>query len=275
MAPNTAASTLAAPTLGATRIAKWRPLDGPDLSGSSRLTAGGDTHAGMPDSWTVAEPSLPALTCTYSFGPGLANALAFVVDGGVVVVSPPSRPTEGTFAELEKHGPVRALIAPNSFHHLGLPAWKARYPDAPIFAPAQSIARIEKQSKLSGLRPVAEAAKLVGDRVELLDMPHYRTGEILIRWRVDGGWAWYVTDVAMNITSPLKGLFGLVFRLTKSTPGFRRNAVGGTFMVKDKRALYAWIAEQAEKTPPRLLVMCHGAPVRPTDPPAEIRAALA
>lgn len=226
-------------------------------------------------SWTVVEPKLPALTYTYSFGPGIANALALVVDGGVIVVSPPATPTEACFVELEKHGPVRGLIAPNAFHHRGLQAWKARYPDAPIFAPAQSVARVEKQAKLSGVRPIAEAAKLVGDRVELVDMPHYKMGELLIRWRTDGGWAWYMTDVAMNITAPLPGLFGMIFRWTKSTPGFRRNAIGGTFMVKDKPALYAWIVAQAEKTPPSLVVMCHGAPVRPTDPVAEIRAALA
>ena len=225
--------------------------------------------------WTVVEPSLPALTLTYSFGPGIANALALTVEGGVVLVSPPTNPTDAVFAEIEKRGPVRALIAPNGFHHLGLNAWKERAPNAPIFAPAQSIARIEKKSKLTGIRPLADAADIVGKRIELIDMPHYKTGEVLVRWPIDGGWAWYVTDVVMNITKPLKGLFGMIFRTTRSTPGLRRNAIAGAFMLKDKRALYAWLAEQADKTPPKLLVMCHGEHVRPADPAREVRAALA
>jgi len=79
----------------------------------------------------------------------------------------------------------------------------------------------------------------------------------------------------MNLTQRIPGLFGAVFRFTKSTPGFRRNAIAGFFMVADKRALYGWLAEQAEKTPPRLVVMCHGEHVRPTDPVTEIKAALA
>ena len=66
-------------------------------------------------SWTVVEPTLPALTYTYSFGPGIANALALVVEGGVVVVSPPYQPTDALFADLEKHGPVRAIVTPNAF----------------------------------------------------------------------------------------------------------------------------------------------------------------
>jgi len=224
--------------------------------------------------WTVVEPSLPALLCTYSFGPGIANALAPAVDGGVVVVSPPANPAESTFTELEKHGAVKAIIAPNAFHTMGLAPWKARYPDVPVFAPAQSIKRVEKRSKVSGIRPVAEAKEILGDRVELVDMPHYKTGEILVRWRVEGGWAWYLTDVIMNMDKAPKGVFGAVFRWTRSAPGLRRNAVAGMFMVKDKRALYAWLVEQAEKTPPRLIVACHGDTATPSDPAAEIRAAV-
>jgi hypothetical protein len=224
--------------------------------------------------WNVADPSLPALTYAYVLGPIHANTLAVPFDGGFAVVSPPAEPSEEAFTGLEKHGPVRAIVAPNAFHTVGIAPWKARYPDVPVFAPAQSIARVQKQSKVGGIQPVAEMAKGLGDRVEMLDMPHYKTGEVLVRWRTEGGWGWYLTDVIMNLPVAPKGLFGAVFRWTKSGPGFRRNAIAGTFMVKDKRALYAWIVEQAEKTPPTLVINCHGAPVRPSDPAGEIRAAL-
>src|SRR5262249_28372982 len=99
--------------------------------------------------------------------------------------------------------------------------------------------------------------------------------EVLVRWRVDGGWAWYLTDVAMNIKQRIPGLFGMVMRFTKSGPGFRRNGIASMFMIKDKRALYAWIGEQAEKTPPKVGLMGHGDHVHPADPVAEVRAALA
>jgi len=226
-------------------------------------------------SWTVVEPKLPALTFTYSFGSGIANALAFAVPDGLVVVSPPAKPADRVFTELESRGPIRALVAPNAFHHMGLAAWKKRYPDAHVFAPAQSIARIQKQSRHTGIRPLADAAGLLGDRVELIDMPHYKTGEVLVRWSIDGGSAWYLTDVMMNITKPIKGLFGMVFRWTRSTPGFRRNAINTTFMVKDRRALYAWLMDEAQKRPPKLIVMCHGDHLTPADPVGAVRAALA
>jgi hypothetical protein len=225
--------------------------------------------------WTLVEPSLPAFTYTYKFGPGIANALAVPVKGGFAVVSPPCNAPDTMFTELEKHGPVRALVAPNAFHSLGLAPWKARYPDAPIFAPAQSIARLQKQTKLTGIRPLAEMQPMLGEGLEMVDMPHYKTGEVLVRWRVEGGYAWYVTDVIFNMPTLPPGPFGLVMRWTKSAPGLRRNALAGFFMVKDKRALYGWLAAEAVKTPPVLVVACHGETARPADPAAAIEAAVA
>lgn len=225
--------------------------------------------------WTVVEPSLPALTHSYNFGPGIANALALTVEGGTVLVSPPCNVAEAVFAELEARGPIRALVAPNAYHSMGLVPWKARHPDVPIFAPVQSIARLEKTTKLSGIRPIAEATGLLGDQVELVDMPHYKTGEALVRWRASGGWAWFLTDVAFAAPELPKGPFGWVMKWTNSGPGFRRNAIASWFMIKDKQALYGWIQEQAEKTPPSLVVPCHGELVKLSDPVAGIRAAFA
>jgi hypothetical protein len=229
----------------------------------------------MASTWTVVEPSLPALTHTYSFGPGIATSLALVVEGGVVLISPPCNVADAVYTDLAQHGPLRALVAPNAFHSMGLAPWRERNPDAPVFAPAQSIARLEKNTKITGIKPVAEASGLIGDRFEMVDMPHYKTGEMLVRWKIDGGYAWYVTDVMFNMPELPKGPFGWVMNWTRSGPGLRRNAIASMFMVKDKRALYGWIAEQADKTPPALIVPCHGDLLRPPDPAAAIQAALA
>lgn len=228
----------------------------------------------MPSNWTVVEPSLAALTFAYSFGPGIADALALCTPDGVIVVTPPCNAPENTFAELEKYGPIKALVAPNAYHNMGLKEWSARFPKAPIFAPAQSIERTVKKSKLKNIEKVADAKSLLGDKIELIDMPHYKTGEVLIRWKTDTGYAWFLTDVAMNFEKAPSGPFGLVARWTKSAPGFRRNAIAGFFMVKDKAPLYSWIQEQAELTPPSLIVMCHGSNVAIENASAQVSAAF-
>jgi hypothetical protein len=145
---------------------------------------------------------------------------------------------------------------------MGLGEWKARFPDAAVFAPAQSVARVEKHSKLSGIRPLAEAKAITGEHVELVDMPHYKTGEVLVRIRTTRGPVWYVTDIIMNLRElPPNPVVNLLFRLSKSAPGLRFNNIAPLFMVADKAALRRWFTDEFRKAPPAWLIATHGDPV--------------
>ena len=59
-----------------------------------------------------------------------------------------------------------------------------------MFAPAQSVARVERRIKLSGIRTLADAAAITGPDLELFDMPYYRTGEVLVRVKTARGVVW-------------------------------------------------------------------------------------
>jgi hypothetical protein len=209
--------------------------------------------------WKIFDPHTPILVHEYSFGPGTANALAVGGKDGLIVVSPPCRVGPGVLDDLAQYGKVSALVASNAFHHMGLSQWKARFPDAEIFAPAQSIARVKKQSKLSGIRPLGEATSVTGSRVELVDMPHYKTGEVLVRIETDRGLAWYVTDCIMNLPElPPQPLVRALFRLSGSAPGLKLNNIAPLFMVKNKKAHRRWLASEFRKAPPQWLIATHG-----------------
>lgn len=55
-------------------------------------------------------------------------------DGGLLVHSP--APTEAAIAQLRALGAVRWLVSPNAFHHLGMPAAAAAFPEAQVLSPA-------------------------------------------------------------------------------------------------------------------------------------------
>lgn len=54
-------------------------------------------------------------------------------DGGLFIWSPIAL-SPALRSEIEALGPVRALVAPNSLHHLFLPEWQAAFPDARTYA---------------------------------------------------------------------------------------------------------------------------------------------
>lgn len=230
----------------------------------------------MRNKWRVIDADLPILTFRYSFGPGLAESLAIGVPGGLAVVSPPCGVAPSVIDELHTFGNVRALVAPNAFHHLGIPLWKEHFPDVPVFAPAQSVARVMKYSRQE-VKPISESSDLLrGGNVEMIDMPHYRTGEVLVRADTARGHAWYVTDCVMNWPGmPKNLLIRAAFGLTRSAPGLRFNNVSALFMMKDRRAVRRWLVEQIDAKPPHLLVPCHGDVVEMSAPGAMLRGALA
>jgi hypothetical protein len=208
--------------------------------------------------WTVFDADVPVLIHGYSFGPSRVNALAVGCDGGLLVLSPPYKAHRQAFDELQQYGEVQGLVASNAFHHMGIPEWKQRFAGAMVFAPVQSIARVQRKTRIAGIRPVSDANTLLRGRAELTDMPYYRTGETLARLRTSRGLAWYLTDIVANVNDPpANPLFRLLFNVFYG-PGLHYNRIALLFMVRDKPALQRWLAEEYRKDDPRWLLVAHG-----------------
>ena len=61
-------------------------------------------------------------------------AVVRLADEGVWAWSPIAL-TEELAKDIDAIGPVRCIVSPNKLHHLFLPAWSRRWPDARLFAP--------------------------------------------------------------------------------------------------------------------------------------------
>lgn len=209
--------------------------------------------------WTVFDERARLLTCTYEFGSNPVRSVAVGTDDGLAVVSPPYRAAPELLDDIARRGAVCALVASNAFHHMGLPQWKARFPEARIYAPAQAIARIERQHRLADVRPLSQAPPSGANGLQWIDLPYYRTGELLLRLDGEAGTIWYVTDLMSNLAQlPANPLFRTAYRLTRSAPGLKFNNLATFVMVRDRRALKRWLAEMTDADPPRWLVPAHG-----------------
>ncbi len=209
--------------------------------------------------WLPVAPDLPIATCEYMVGPGRSKALAVPCAGGLAIVSPPYDAAESTYAAIEARGRVRALVAPNGLHYMGMAAWKARFPDAAIFAPADAVVRVAKKTRLSDVKPLSELGALAEPGVELIELPRVRGGETLVRVKNGAHVAWYLTHLITNMpTLPPEFPFKHLFAWTKSGPGLRPNGVFSMFLVKDKRALHGMLRAELDRLPPTIFVPCHG-----------------
>jgi hypothetical protein len=63
------------------------------------------------------------------------------LDDGSLLIHSPAPVSDAVAAELAALGPVRWLVVPNCFHHLGTPAARARFPEARVVGPASALGR--------------------------------------------------------------------------------------------------------------------------------------
>jgi hypothetical protein len=215
-----------------------------------------------PHGWTIIDGQAGVLSLSYAFAAeGQANCFtAKLPSGKLVVISPPTKITRAALDELARYGEVEAIVANNGFHHLGIATWREHFPNARCFAAPGAIARIAKKSNDAGeLEPLSALQELLGDDVAVVEAPGNKWGETWARAKVAGGWAWYASDILANMPGlPSNFLFRMMFKLSKSAPGYRVFNLAVKFIIKDKRAALGAMLADVREHPPAVMVPAHG-----------------
>jgi hypothetical protein len=182
--------------------------------------------------------------------------------GGTVVVSP--LPAEDGLGQLGRIGAPRFLLAPNHFHHLGVSAHLARFPQAIPVASRAAQPRLHRQTGRTFEELAAlEAALPAGAAV--VEPAGTRNGEAWLVWPFEGGVAWVVGDGLFHLAEVPWTFAGLGVRALGVGPGLR---VGATFRcvgLNDRRAYGRWVLDRLERDRPTMLVPAHGEVLRGTD----------
>lgn len=218
--------------------------------------------------WEVLDEATHSLTLEYSFRPK-STARAFVTRFAadeLVIFSPPVGIDPALFRELDQHGRVTALVAPNGFHYLGLgPALEA-FPQATLYAPEAAVRRVAKKQPGLTLRPLGELQEKTEPRVRILDVPGFNIGEAWAIIDTSTGPLWYVSDSCFNLSKLPENLAArLLLKWTKSAPGLSLNGVGNLFFLKDRPRFKHWFEARLAEPGPSLLVPAHGEIARDVD----------
>jgi hypothetical protein len=225
------------------------------------------------EGWNLLDDDATVLWRQYRYSKrGKATALAFRGKDGIVVVSPSTDTDDRAFDALREIGDVRALVANNVFHHLGQPSWRRRFPDAISYAPSASLARLAKQAKDVPFRPLADLA--LPDHVRCDEPPGMRSGETVVTVKTAKGNVWFVGDLLANFERLPPAPISWLFSLSGSGPGYRLFKLAALALVRDGKALRAWLLDRVAVAPPSVVIPSHGVPVDTSDVAEQTKAQI-
>lgn len=176
-------------------------------------------------------------------------------DGGLWVHSPVALSDE-LANEVSELGPVRYLVAPNSFHHVHLRRWHERFPEATVCIPS---ALLKKRKDLSFAARLDDAAgKALASAwqgaMQTFALDQVSTGEHVFVHQPSR--ALIVTDLVFNVRRHERWLTRQMFRLT-GTYGKLAQSVAWRSIVQE-RAPFAASLRQVLSAGPQLLLPAHG-----------------
>lgn len=212
--------------------------------------------------WTIIDAAAGVLSYTYEFSAGATSNCftARLASGGLLVLSPPMKITREVADDLAPYGAVEAIVANNGYHHLGIARWRELFPAARCFAAAGAKTRIAKRSRDAGeFEPLSALRPLLAEGVAIVETPSSKCGETWARAKIEGGHAWYGSDIFANMTTlPPNFVIRQLFKWTKSAPGYRLFNLAHKIVLKDRKATLRAVLEDVREHPPRVMVPAHG-----------------
>lgn len=155
---------------------------------------------------------------------------------GELVFHSPIAMEEGAMREIEAWGTPAYIVVPNGGHRLDAPAYKKRYPQARVVAPAGS------REKVAAVVPVdlsyADFPK-DDDSVRLEHLHGVADSEGAMLVRSPDGVSVVLNDVMFNMDTKKDFLGWFFTTLMGSAPGPRVSRLAKMVFVKDKQALRA------------------------------------
>lgn len=172
----------------------------------------------------------------------------------LVVYNPGATVPVGLVADLRRRGRVTLLVAANHFHHLGIAAWRAAFPEALVVASPLAIPRLRAHGvEASGHGGIALPAE-----AQVFEPVGLRTGEVWLSLATSRGRCWIVGDAFFNVARTPRNPAGALLWLTGTTPGLRIGATFRRVAVGDAAAYRNWLGEALATERPEILVPAHG-----------------
>ncbi|MHB8418267.1 MAG: hypothetical protein ACYDCL_09335 [Myxococcales bacterium] len=193
--------------------------------------------------------------------------------GGGLVVYSPLFVDAGTFDQVERLGRPAVLVAPNHFHHLSLPRFVERYPEALAIATEVALPRLRRKGHGS-LRPHGEAAARLPADVRLLPCEGLASGELWLSLGDGVARTLVVADAFFHVNRKVTGVTATALRLLDVVPGLKVSRTFRLLALGDAGSYRAFVRAALERERPTRLVVSHGEPIAGDDLAGRLAASM-
>ncbi len=192
-----------------------------------------------------------------------------LANGQYLVYSP--SPSVESF-EQEIGGDVAFILAPSSYHTVGIRPWLERYPQSRLVCADSGRSRLMKKTGVTPIRIDELARNLEGGTTKVIEVPFTKAGEVWLETQIRGETAWFVCDAFFNLGKSKNPLMRTMQWLFKSGPGLRISRIYKYAAVKDRAAMRLWLTERLKLALPTILVPCHGKVIQDRVLPSHLQA---
>lgn len=213
----------------------------------------------MQPSWNLLNTEIPIWTCEYLVPNFKSRSYILPLKNKeLLIISPGAKLVDTLPKEILEKGNPAIILAPNSFHHYGIPAWRKKYPNIIVVASPQAIPRLNRLG-YQEIKPLNLLQEKLPESISLLEPQGLRCGEIWLKIFGKKETGWIIADAFFNMPRLSHHLIArLTQKIVQAAPGLKVSSIVKWFLVKNRAAYKKWILDQLQKDEPTILMPLHG-----------------
>lgn len=190
----------------------------------------------------------------------MSNSIAVQVkDNEWILLSPGEPMLKDWQQRFAKPSTKISIIYPNHYHHLGVKAWLAAYPDAALYASQRAVDALIAKG-FPHVTDLEHQQPRLPEGYSVLIPPGHRGGDVwLSKQDAEQGAVWLTCDSFMNYSRlSNQPIARTLQKLMKTAPGLKISQVVKYLLITDKRAFKRWALQQLEQDQPQTMIPSHG-----------------
>ncbi|MCO4783332.1 MAG: hypothetical protein KC646_13485 [Candidatus Cloacimonetes bacterium] len=196
-------------------------------------------------------------TGNYSAGQFIAKqSLIIDTDNKSIIVSPGTNFAESRVQKIVSKYPVKAIIAPNSYHNMGVAIVQEQF-DVPCYATNDALLRLSKLP-IKSLTNISQL-KVLREDLTIFIPKAQKMGELWISLGTNAYKTLIVTDAFFNLKNRGDNFFmSMISRLVDNAPGFKVSRLFSMLAVTDKKEYSKSVRNYFEVNQVDEMIVAHG-----------------